>query len=104
MSKPDTKADIRNYFKQLGREIYSEQGPTIRRHIDNITGRVRKVTKRIDAEQVEGTPLGKQYVKRHLLGGVNSIAGALDGAAGEKVSKQRRRQRREVSRKSSVVK
>jgi len=88
----------------MAREIYSEQDPKIQTRIDNITSRLGKYEKRLDTVKRGGSPMGRETIRRHLLGGATSMAEILEGEAGKRVVAQRRKQQGKKSRKSRVVK
>ena len=104
MSRPDTKSDVVNYFRRIAHELYSEQDPKIQTRIDNITSRLGKYEKRLDTVKRGGSPMGRETIRRHLLGGATGVAEILEGEAGKRVVQQRRRQQKKKPRKSRVVK
>lgn len=95
---------LRNFLRQKSDEVYSEQTPGVKRRVDRIGARIQRFKKRYDNVKRERAPIGREVVRRHLIGGATNLADVLDGKHAVRPSHPKpREQRKKVSRKSRVV-
>lgn len=104
LSEPDNVWRFRNYFRTKANEVYYEQSPETQQRIAKIGVRIRKIATRLNTGKRERSPLGKETIRRHLIGGAVSFADRLDGGHTAKNSPPKRpAQPKKRSRKRKVV-
>ncbi len=79
LSDRENEWRFRNFFRTTADQIYDEQTPGTQQRIDKLSARVRRFTTRFNTVKRERAPLGKEVIKRHLIGGATSFADILDG-------------------------
>jgi len=101
LSRPYTKNDVINYFRNIATEIFHEQSSETQDRIHNLRSRVTKINKRFNPITKEKIPQGKEYVRKRIIGGATTFTEILDGNIARKA---RRKSTKTKSKKSRAVK
>ena len=105
LTEGDNAWRFRNYFRTKAIEIYDEQTPGTQYRIGKFRARIQNLNKRYNPVKREKAPGGKEFLRRHLIGGATSLADVLDGKHAVKRSLPKTSpQRKKRSRKRKVVK